>query len=270
MRFQIWSYFISTLLFLNINACRQPKSAMVESTSEAISRNLPYEIREVRKIEGDCQSPDAPCVILSVLYPIVGSGSELAQEKINDYIENLVADKMQRYTSEQIVETNNLDSIGEAFIARFNQTINDFPEYKQHWSYNLEGSITYDSADIITIEFNLFTYTGGAHPNAEVIYDSFDAQSGERLKLEDLVTDPDKLFDLAEEKFRKQKELSPEADLNEAGYSFEDNQFTLNNNFGVLEKGIIFYFNDYEIAAYAMGPTEILVTYTELGDLLKI
>jgi hypothetical protein len=270
MKLHIWSYFVFLVILLNLYACRQQKSTMVESTSASISRNLPYEIREIRKTDGDCESPNAPCVILSIMYPIVSSGTEAAQEKINNDIETLVSTKMQRYTSEQLVETTNLDSIGEAFINRFNQLLIDFPEYQQRWSYNLEGSIAYDSADIITIEFNLYTYTGGAHPNAEVTYDSYDAQNGERLQLTDIVSDVDKLAALAEEKFRQQKELLPDADLSEAGYTFENNQFALNENFGVLEEGIIFYYNDYEIAPYVMGPTEILLTYEEVGNLLKI
>lgn len=270
MKPHLWSYFALFSILFHLYACRQQKSAMVESTLSSISHNLPYAINEIRKTDGDCQAPEAPCVILSVLYPIVSSGSETAQEKINNYIEGLVSTKMQRYTSEQLVATNNLDSIGDAFIGRFNQLLIDFPEYKQRWSYNLEGAIAYDSADIITIEFNLYTYTGGAHPNAEVTYDSFHAHNGERLQLTDIVSDVGKLAALAEEKFRQQKELPPDADLGEAGYTFENNQFALNENFGVLEEGIIFYYNDYEIAPYAMGPTEILITYDELGDLLKI
>jgi hypothetical protein len=169
-----------------------------------------------------------------------------------------------------VVPTQNLDSLGEAFIVRFNQVLTDYPDYKQRWSYNLEGAISYDSLEIITIEFNLYASTGGAHPNAEVIYNSYDAKSGNRIQLSDIVLDVEKITELAEQKFRQQKQLTDTADLNEAGYTFEQNRFSLNENFGVLEKGIIFYYNDYEIAPYAMGPTEILVTYDEIGDLLKI
>ncbi len=270
MKLHVWSYFTLALFAMNMNACRQQQYAVGESTSEAIRSNLPYEIYEIRKTSGDCQAPESPCVILSVMYPRVSSGSEAAQDKINNYITGVVAEKMQQYSGEKQTDTNNLDSLGDVFISRFNQTLTDFPDYKHRWSYNLEGSIAFDSLNIITIEFNLFSYTGGAHPNAQVIYNSFDDESGKRLALAEVVTDVDKLKELAEKKFRQQKKLGQHANLNEAGYMFENNQFTLNDNFGILKEGIIFYYNDYEIAPYAMGPTEILISYEEVGDLLKL
>ena len=270
MKLLTCNFILALSLLLMTNACRQQQYATGDTLGAVISSNLPYEVKEIRKTDGDCQSPEAPCIIMSVVYPIVNSGSPEAQQKINDSIESLVAQKIQRYTSQEIVETRNLDSLGEDFIGRFNQMIVDFPDYKQRWSYNLEGSIAYDSLDVITIEFNLYSFTGGAHPNAEVTYKSYDAQSGEKLQLSDIVADVEKVTELAQQKFRQQKQLAADADLNEAGYTFDQNQFALNENFGVLEKGIIFYYNDYEIAPYALGPTEILLTYEEVGDLLKI
>ncbi len=270
MKLLTWNYLIMLFLLLQANACRQQQYATGDPMASAISSNLPYEVKEIRKTDGDCQAAEAPCVIMGIVYPVVSTGSPAAQQKINDSIESLVAHKIQRYTSEEVVPSQNLDSMAEAFVGRFNQMLADFPDYKQRWSYNLEGSIAYDSLDVITIEFNLYSFTGGAHPNAEVTYKSYDAQSGEKLQLSDIVADVEKVTELAEQKFRQQKQLAADADLNKAGYTFDQNQFALNENFGVLEKGIIFYYNDYEIAPYALGPTEILLTYEEVGDLLKI
>jgi hypothetical protein len=43
----------------------------------------------------------------------------------------------------------------------------------------------------------------------------------------------------------------------------------LNDNFAVAKRGIIFYFNSYEIAPYAMGPTELLIPYAKLSGIIS-
>ena len=46
-------------------------------------------------------------------------------------------------------------------------------------------------------------------------------------------------------------------------------RFKLNDNYGIGDKALVFHFNTYEIAAGAMGPTEIKIPYTDMRQLLK-
>jgi len=62
--------------------------------------------------------------------------------------------------------------------------------------------------------------------------------------------------------------LNPEDDLEKDGGLFE-NKIAYNDNFAVTKEGLKFYYNNYEIAPYASGPTEILITYSELNDLIS-
>jgi hypothetical protein len=72
------------------------------------------------------------------------------------------------------------------------------------------------------------------------------------------------LREAGEEEFRAERELGPEVSLEEAGFSFPDNRFSLNDNYGFSKEGIVFFFNGYEVAAYAEGPTAIVIPYEKL------
>jgi hypothetical protein len=49
---------------------------------------------------------------------------------------------------------------------------------------------------------------------------------------------------------------------------FENDQFFLPDNFAIVEEGITFFYNSYEIAPYAMGATELILRYDELKGIM--
>jgi hypothetical protein len=65
------------------------------------------------------------------------------------------------------------------------------------------------------------------------------------------------------------KGLKPADSLKHAGYEFPHDAFALNDNFSIGANGITFFYNPYEIASYADGPTELLMTYREINELIK-
>jgi len=82
---------------------------------------------------------------------------------------------------------------------------------------------------------------------------------------------PDKQAELTkvgEAEFRKLKELTAEADLGQAGFWFENNEFFLNDNFLITDSSLVFYYNNYEITAYAFGPTELSIPFSKIKSLV--
>jgi hypothetical protein len=114
------------------------------------------------------------------------------------------------------------------------------------------------------------SYTGGAHPNSSLIYVNYDVFSRKVIKLSDLINPAmmARLTYIASTIFRKQEGLSPTESLE--NYFFENQKFSLNANFLITKKGLLFYYNPYEIRPYAFGPMELLVPYTAISSLLKI
>ena len=57
--------------------------------------------------------------------------------------------------------------------------------------------------------------------------------------------------------------------MDKTKFSFAQNTFKLNNNFGLDSAELVFVYNPYEIAAYSEGATELRFSYDELAGLLK-
>jgi len=79
----------------------------------------------------------------------------------------------------------------------------------------------------------------------------------------------DELNKIAEKYFRKERELKPDEDLEQAGFWFKENIFSVNENFAIAETGLDFFFNDYEVTSHAAGPTLIEIPYSELKSIIK-
>ncbi|MCK5573139.1 MAG: DUF3298 domain-containing protein [Bacteroidetes bacterium] len=158
------------------------------------------------------------------------------------------------------------------FLKAYSQTIASFPEYRVGWSLERHVTIVNETADILTLAFFENSYTGGAHPNSTLHYSNIDLFTGRELTMLSILADGGKrrLTALADSIFRRNRMLTKKADLQEAGYWFEDNTFRLNQNFGLRKDGLVLYFNAYDIASYAAGPTEILIRYDLLTGIVDL
>jgi len=176
-----------------------------------------------------------------------------------------------------------LTSIGEprkykSIDAAMTEFMQGYQEYKQlpgatsgYWE---ERTVTvrYQSDRIVSLNFEVSFFTGGLHPQYASVFTSFNAATGAKIRLADVLVPGygPRLTRIAENKFRTAKGIKPGMTLHDAGYIFFKNDtFALNDNFWIGPKGITFFYNPYEIASYAMGTTELLLTYGEIRDLIK-
>lgn len=119
----------------------------------------------------------------------------------------------------------------------------------------------------VTLMLHVYDYTGGAHPNNSVEYFHFDKKTGQRLYLKDFFSNVDELTVIAEPFFRKERDLPLDADLSEEGFWFVDNTFHLNENFYFVKGDLMIFYNNYEVTAYAMGPTEFKIPKADIAQL---
>ena len=94
--------------------------------------------------------------------------------------------------------------------------------------------------------------------------------TGKQIALGDILVDgyEPNLNQVAEKRFREIKQLEPNQSLADAGFWFDEDKFTLNDNFAICCDGLIFYFNNYEITSYAAGPTKLVIPYEDIKDLI--
>jgi uncharacterized protein DUF3298 len=112
---------------------------------------------------------------------------------------------------------------------------------------------------------------GGAHPFGTTLFINFESSTGEIVTIKDLLKEGalPKLQSIAEARFRSDHRLSATESLSEQSYNFPNDRFRLNDNVGIGERNLVFFFNTYEIGPGAMGSTEITIPYVFVRDLLK-
>ena len=164
------------------------------------------------------------------------------------------------------------DEYLNAFINASLEANAEEEDYPRSWSQDINVHIEHQFAGTQTLSLSLskYNYTGGAHPNSSLIYVNYDIFSRKIIKLSDLIN-PNmmaRLTYIASTIFRKQEGLSPTEPLE--NYFFENQKFILNSNFLITKKGLLFFYNPYEIRSYAEGPMELMVPYSAISTLLKI
>ncbi len=97
---------------------------------------------------------------------------------------------------------------------------------------------------------------------------NFNLKDGKPLEWKDLFTDIEQLKALVEMKFREVRNLPEGSNLNELGF-FWDDPFELPQNFELQAEGILFWYNPYEIASYAEGPTDFTLSHEQLKEIFK-
>lgn len=113
-------------------------------------------------------------------------------------------------------------------------------------------------------------YEGGAHGINQLITFNFDIATGKLMTLSDIfVPGYESQLNSALMKALKSKTgLNSLNELKDAGYLYSMDMFP-SENFILNEETITFVYNPYEIAPYAMGSVELIITYSEVSQILS-
>ena len=113
-------------------------------------------------------------------------------------------------------------------------------------------------------------FAGGAHGYSSIFVTNIDNQTGQQLKLADLLTSEDALKPIATKIFRKLNRIPDDKTINQYGYTIDDNEkFVFAKSFALKNDRIEFYYGRYEAGPYSMGPPMLSIKYDEIKDLIK-
>lgn len=140
------------------------------------------------------------------------------------------------------------------------------------WTYNYvkrqDFRLVYLDKNFATVRDEAYYFTGGAHGFGVTVYSVLSAKTGQPVEgWRSLVTDTAALLQLAETAFRELKKI-PEGTPTSQEW-FWNGKFYLTDNFAFTGQGLVFYYNQYEIAPYAAGATELLLPWNSIRQLLK-
>lgn len=131
-----------------------------------------------------------------------------------------------------------------------------------------EYNVTLATADLLSLVFNGYTYSGGAHGISTHQTYIFDLHDNRIMSLSDLFnpgTDYlEVLSDFCEQELIG-REIS-EADWVRAGASPKTENYAY---YFLTDQGLSIIFPAYQVASYAAGPQEVLIPYDKLKGILK-
>lgn len=222
---------------------------------------------------GHCDSTINKGVAVAIDYFLLQENTD-ATRKINDSLQKLTVGSITDWLDSTTVAANpdartDLAKATALFAAEYQTMTKEMGGLGGCWELETQTDTTYTGPKVLTVRIETSAYTGGAHPSSNLALYMFDRETGRALSLTDLVSDTTALLNVVERTFRRQQELLPKTNLEEEGYFLQDGRFFLPANIGVNRTGMIFYYNPYEIASYALGPIEVTVPYDQLGGILR-
>lgn len=159
-----------------------------------------------------------------------------------------------------------------AQIAKLYQTAIDDYEYSvangfpiRPYEVFVEYTVTYNQNCTLSLYFDRYEYTGGAHGMTYRKSDTWDLRKGRRMDLMDFFPGKKDFIKYVQLKINSQIE----ADLKENKGMFFEDYTTLvkenfhSNNFYLTDQGVVIYFQLYEIAPYVSGIQIFTLPFSE-------
>ena len=234
---------------------------------ETRSPVLRHEPRSLTRTYGSCDSAGGPCVSIRFSYPaITRPGSTPAADSVGAYIDGEMFAAL-----EDGARSLPFDSIASGLIDQYSGLREEFSDYRIPWTLERSCVILLDTAGVISVRFEEASFLGGAHGLEIVRLASFDAASGRRLAYGDFFKPgfEREFARLAEREFRAVRDIPDSSSLGEAGFWIEEGEFSPPQNMAVGDSALILYYNPYEVAPYAMGPTEVHIPFRILSGLFR-
>ena len=207
------------------------------------------------------------CPVVEVKVPIAKNVPVVA-DSINKRVFAVVSGII--YFGEKPYTSTEYTGLLQSFISSYDALKKEFPKDTFGWEGKVEGSVVYETENVLNIKIDHYTYTGGAHGYQGVRSLIFNPKTGKIIPNEELFNDVDAFTKFAEQKFRTAYKIAESDAINSTGLMFEDEKFALPMTMLFNEKGLLLYYNSYEAASYADGPKEIQLTYSELEPYLKV
>lgn len=205
------------------------------------------------------------CAEFSISYPVFSGGDSLSTQALNKSVQGYLLSAVGG--NSELPFKQALDSAGLQFIQMYLDDVKDIPEMPGGYSTEITHKVSLLNAKVVTIALDGYSFTGGAHPNPFGLLVSYDLSKGAKpLEILDLVSDTNALRPILETGYKLSKGLKASDPLDQVIYS-EIKQLTMPVNVGVAAEGIRFFYNAYEVAPYAVGPSDILLTWEQLGTL---
>ncbi|MDD6209169.1 MAG: DUF3298 domain-containing protein [Bacteroidales bacterium] len=264
---------ILAIFFLSVVICSCKKNTETKENPikfETITKNASYHLFDKEK-NPNCE------LEIAFTYPTEYTDNNILKEIQNKFIVSALGEDYINENPQKAIE-----KYIKSYIDTYKELEPDFQKESESlsddedpgaWYYyteNLSNDIFFNQAKILSYTNRLETYTGGAHGAHAYNNHVIDLTTGKWITEEDIFVEgyTEPITKLLIEKIAELNQVDDPSKLNEIGY-FGIEEIQPNGNILVNEQGITYTFNEYEIAAYAIGVTKVLLPYDEIELYLK-
>ncbi len=233
------------------------------NTNESTSK---YQMKSFTKEFGECGSLSNYCVSVKINYPFfTATKNPVIKDSLNSQIDRMILQPVFEW------KINSLEKLADSLIADYKKLKTEFPDIPIRYELERRINVILNKGNIISLEFKEYSFLGGAHPNSLMNFINLNIRTGQKIALDQLFKKgfEEELNLIGEKKFREARQLNLEDNLEKSGFWFKENKFSLTSNFLITQAGLKFFFNDYEVAPHAIGPTEIFISYNEIKYMIN-
>lgn len=213
---------------------------------------------------------------LDFIFPVKSGDKELlpkiqklfVQSYFGENYENLKpAEAVAQYTEDYLNAYKELEADYKEDLAKQDQS----PVGAWYSYYEMSSDdIVYNGNDLLSYTINFENYTGGAHGAHSFTNRVINMKTGKFVTEEEIFIEnyQDDLARILIDRIAKENNVENAKDLENIGF-FSVEEIFPNGNFLVDERGITYTFNEYEIAAYVVGATQVFIPFEDIRYLLK-
>ena len=240
---------------------------LIESYPEgSMPLNVYYLRSEAKLIDEEVDSPTAE-IELTMIYPVKTINDDSSVRYLDQCIRGHFIDADINYQHPDSLLTH----AQKAFFKLYREQNKDWQESCNafDWLKETNMSVCYNSEYILCLEYLDYVYTGGAHGMTNQSFDIFNLKTGTMISFQDIFKSDavKRLSDILTSQLRSDRHIPDSISLKEAGF-FVD-VIKPGTNIYLNGSGIGFIYNQYEIAPYSVGISNIFIDYDQLNGVLK-
>ncbi len=197
---------------------------------------------------------------ISFWYPLIDSSAPVKiRDRLNAHIQAILLQETQQY--------HTVEERLAGFIAEFKAHKKDMEEFNlpsSNWAFDMRLSVLTNTPTVFVLRVDQLEFTGGAHANSWTSYKNYHAQSGQELALSELFYPNSQAawLPLVRTAFwdawqAQDSSLQPSIERDTA-------TFVRPPNFSIGLTELHFYYNPYELDAYALAELSFYLPYDKL------
>lgn len=154
----------------------------------------------------------------------------------------------------------------ERVMAMAKTLLKEAAEFHEPWQQIVKAQQVPGISNIVVIDIDNYTYTGGAHGMNVVSALNWDTRLQRVVTLKDILLpeQADAFWREAKQVHQKWSAMQPDAKSLVDGWPFDKTDV-----FALLPAGLVLKYQPYALGPYSMGTPELVIPYARLGGILK-